>query len=106
MSEVEAGPVLVQVVSIEAGREIGWGSNLAEQLQDRIEDLRNAIAEGTRTVADSLPGLPSTTGWRLGVVSASFGLALTAEAGVVLSKASAGATFDVTVTFERTDEQR
>ena len=104
MDEVAAGPVLVQVVSIEPGREIGWGSNLAEQLEDRMEDVRNAIAEGTRTVADSLPGLPSTTGWRLGAVSASFGLALTAEAGVVLSKVAAGATYDVTVTFERTEE--
>jgi hypothetical protein len=105
MGEVAGGPVLVQVVSIEAGREIGWGSKPAEELKDRMEDLRNAIREGTRTVAESLPGLASTAGWRLDEVSASFGLALTAEAGVVLWKASAGATFDVTVRFERTDEE-
>jgi hypothetical protein len=104
MGEAAAGRVLVQVVSIDAGREIGWGSKLAERLSDRMEDLRDAIAEGTQAVADSLPGLPSTTGWRLGTVSASFGLALTAEAGVILSKASAGATFDVTVSFEPTEE--
>lgn len=105
MDGVEHGPVLVQVVSIEADREIGWGSNLAEQLNTRMTDLRHAIVAGTSTVADSLPELAGPSGWRLTEVSASFGLTLTAEAGVILSKASAGATFDVTVKFERTDEK-
>jgi len=34
-------------------------------------------------------------------VSASFGITLAAEAGVLLSKASTEATFDVTITFQR-----
>ena len=34
-------------------------------------------------------------------MSASFGITLTAEAGVIVSKASAGATFEVSVTFTR-----
>jgi hypothetical protein len=71
-------------------------------LSARIDDLRHAIGEGTRTVAESLPELASPTGWRLNEVTASFGIALTAEAGVILSKASAATTFDVTVTFART----
>jgi hypothetical protein len=52
-------------------------------------------------VADSLPGLPSADGWRLGEVPGSFGISLPAEAGVILTKGSAGVTFEVTVTFER-----
>jgi hypothetical protein len=93
---------LVQVVPVEADREIGWGSNLAAALEDRLADVREAVVSGARAVADSLPGLPAAEGWRLGEVSGSFGICLTAEGGVILTKASAAATFEVTVTFQRT----
>ena len=94
--------VLVQVVDVRAGREIGWGTSLAEELGKRLDDIRVAIAAGAKTVAGSLVGLPSAQGWQLEEVSASFGVTLTAEAGALLSKASAGATFEVQVTFHRT----
>jgi hypothetical protein len=95
--------VLVQVVEVEGRREIGWGANLAEQLAGRLEDVRTAIAAGAKAVAGSLEGLPAAHGWQLGEVSASFGVTLTAEAGVILSKASAGATFEVTVTYQHAE---
>ena len=96
--------VLVQVVPVDEGREIGWGDSTAEQLRNRLEDIRRAIAEGAKAVADSLEGLPGAKGWQLGEVSASFGVTLTAEAGVILSKATAGATFEVTVLYKRDQE--
>jgi Trypsin-co-occurring domain 1 len=96
-----ADTVLVQVVPVESGREIGWGSSTVEAFRDRFEDVREAVVSGTRAVADSLPGLPSAEGWQLNEVSGSFGICLTAEAGVILTKASAAATFEVTVTFQR-----
>ena len=92
--------VLVQVVPVGEGRTIGWGKSTAEQLQNRLEDINLAIKEGAKAVADSLEGLPSAKGWRLGEVSAKFGSTLTAQAGVILSSASAGATFEVTVLFK------
>ena len=92
--------VLVQVVPVDEGREIGWDANVAEQLQNRLEDIRLAIAEGAKAVAGSLEGLPSPKDWQLGEVSAKFGLTLTVQAGVILSNASAGATFEVTVLFK------
>ena len=101
MTEAKSGPVLVQVVEVEQGREIGWGANLAEQLGERSEDIRHAITTGAKVVADSLSELRVDQGWRLGEVSASFGITLTAETGVILSKASAGATFEVVVTYQR-----
>jgi hypothetical protein len=101
----EPGPgteqVLVQVVPVESGREIGWGSSTVEAFRDRLGDVREAVAAGAQAVADSLPGLPAAEGWRLGEVTGSFGICLTAEAGVILTKASAAATFEVTVTFQR-----
>lgn len=92
--------VLVQVVPVDEDREIGWGTSVAEQLQNRLEDIRLAIVEGAKAVAGSLEGLPNAKGWQLGEVSAKFGLTLTAQAGVLLSNISAGATFEVTVLFK------
>jgi hypothetical protein len=96
-----ADTVLVQVVPVKATQEIGWGSSQVEAFRGRLEDVREAVVSGARAVADSLGGLPSAEGWRLGEVSGSFGICLTAEAGVILTKASAAATFEVTVTFQR-----
>jgi hypothetical protein len=89
--------VLVQVVELSQGREIRQLSNVAELLQSRTKDIQQAIVTGSQTVAGSLGSLTGVAGWSLGEVTASFGVTLAAEAGVILSKASAGATFDVTV---------
>jgi Trypsin-co-occurring domain 1 len=91
--------VLVQVVELSQGREIRQLSNVAELLQSRTKDIQQAIVTGSQTVAGSLGSLTGVAGWSLGEVRASFGVTLAAEAGVILSKASAGATFDVTVKY-------
>ncbi|HEY1351413.1 MAG TPA: CU044_2847 family protein [Ktedonobacteraceae bacterium] len=103
-STVSEQQVLVQVVPVNEGQEIGWGSSTSELLQQRLEDIRKAVSEGAKAVADCLEGLPGARGWQLGEVSATFGVTLTAEAGVILSRASAGATFEVTVIFKHTPE--
>lgn len=99
MNNADSDQVLVQVIDVKGGRQIHSRDNLAERLGDRSEDIRRAIGVGARVVADSLPGLPGAQGWGMGEVSASFGVTLTAEAGAILSKVSAGATFEVTVTY-------
>ena len=81
----ETDTVLVQVVPVESGREIGWGSSTVEAFRDRLSDVREAVVSGARAVADSLPGLSVAEGWQLGEVSGSFGICLTAEAGVILT---------------------
>ena len=58
--------VLVQVVSVGGRREIGWGSSTAEELRNRLEDIRSAIAEGAKAVADSLEGLHGCGGLAVG----------------------------------------
>jgi hypothetical protein len=95
--------VWVQVVPLDSQRQITWGSDVAQRLQERIGDVRNAITTGTATVASSLDSLDAPVGWKLDEISASFGIALTAEAGVLLTKASGEATFEVSVTFRRGD---
>lgn len=100
----EPDNVLVQVVSVDGNREISWSSSVSDQLSDRLDDIHRAIVAGAAAIADSIHDLPHPEHWKLGEVSASFGVTLTAEAGVILSKASAGATFEVQVTF-RPDEE-
>ena len=74
---------------------------MAQQLQARAADIERGIAAASETIAASLGSLVSVEGWELDEVSASFGVTLTAEAGVIVSKASAGATFDVSFGFKR-----
>jgi hypothetical protein len=49
-------------------------------------------------VQDSAAKLDERHGWRVSSLEAKFGLTLSAEAGVVVSRASAEASFEVTVT--------
>jgi hypothetical protein len=90
--------VLVQVVD-ETGREIGWGSEDSERLDARFDDIRRGVASAAGAVAASITGLPQAPGWTLTELATSFGLTLTADAGVIVSKDSAGATFEVTLTY-------
>jgi Trypsin-co-occurring domain 1 len=93
--------ILVQVIPVEASGEISWGTSVTDELERRLDDIRNAVAAGAKTVAGSLPHLPSAENWNLAEVEASFAITLTAEAGVILSKASAGATFEIKVLYKR-----
>jgi hypothetical protein len=93
------GEVLIQVVA-EEGREIGWGQNRAERLEARAGDIRAGVETAARMVADSITTLPEPEAWKLCEVTASFGITLTAEAGVLISKVAAGATFEVSLTFK------
>lgn len=97
-----AAEAMVQVVDLVSGREITWGGNVVEKLDERLVDVRTAIVAGVRAVSQSLDRFPAPAEWQLAELSAKFGITLAAEAGVVVSKASAEATFEVTVTFRRT----
>jgi Trypsin-co-occurring domain 1 len=94
------GEVLIQVVP-ESGREIGFGRNRAERLEDRADDVRAGVESAARMVTDSITALPEPDSWSLDEVSAVFGITLTAEAGVLVSKVAAGATVEVTLTYKR-----
>jgi hypothetical protein len=95
--------VLVQVVPTKAGREIGWGASRIGTLADRLGEIRDGIQEATQAIAESLSNAPVVRGWSMTEMSASFGLSLSAEGGVIVTKATAGTTFEVTVTFRHDD---
>jgi hypothetical protein len=97
--ELSGSEVFVQVVPIDGATEIGWGTSVAERLSDRLPDFRAAVNAGALAVVATLNDLPSAAGWELDEVTASFGVTLAAEAGVLLTKATAGGTLDVTLTY-------
>jgi hypothetical protein len=101
MSSIDEQPVLVQVVDVHEGREIAWGANAASKLDDRMDDIRKAIIAGTKAVSNGLSDLTVADQWEIDEVSASFGITLTAEAGVLLTRAGAEATFEMSITFKR-----
>ncbi len=97
-----SGPVYVEVQGVGPSSQIGADdARLDVTLDKRIGDVQRAIHQGTAAIAKSLKELPSEAGWDVDQVSASFGIQFGAEARVWVAKATAGATFEVTVTFRR-----
>jgi hypothetical protein len=70
-------------------------------LRDRADDIEAAVQEASTIVQKSVAKVDDRDGWRMKSVEVKFALVLTAEAGVVLSRASAEASFEVTLTIER-----
>jgi hypothetical protein len=103
VASTENADVAVFVYNIDNGRQIS-GARLPERLADRAADIRRGIHAGVGAVLEGIRGLPRDARWTADEVSASFALTLEAEAGVVLSKASASATLEISVTFRRTEQ--
>jgi hypothetical protein len=82
-------------------RQIGPKSRTTALLKDRHDDIEAAVAEASAVLQASAAKLGDDSPWRIRTMEAKFGLTLTAEAGVILSKVSAEASFEVTITIER-----
>jgi len=95
--------VRVETVELDASgsRQIAARRRATELLQDRRADIESAIAEATSIVETSAASDEQRGPWRIKTIEATFGLTLAAEAGVILSKASTEASFEVTITVER-----
>ncbi|WP_433273411.1 CU044_2847 family protein [Actinosynnema sp. CS-041913] len=99
-------PFVVRVETVEldavGGRQISARHRGTALLADRKDEIRQGIQSAVEVVRDSLADDRDERGWRVSSVEATFGITLSAEAGVILGKASAEATFEVTLTVERT----
>jgi Trypsin-co-occurring domain 1 len=95
--------VLVETVELSSSgtRQIGVRSRTSALLQDRRADIEAAVSEASAIVQDSAAKVEDKGDWRIGSIEARFGLTLAAEAGVILSRASAEASFEITITIER-----
>ncbi|MFH8791637.1 CU044_2847 family protein [Streptomyces sp. NPDC017941] len=98
--------VRVETVALDAtgSRQISSRIRTSSALGDRAEELEEAIVQASSIAQQSLAQVPRKNGWEVSSMEVTFGLTLAAEAGVILSKASAEASFEVTLTVERTAE--
>ncbi|MGC5661673.1 CU044_2847 family protein [Micromonospora sp. WMMD723] len=99
MSEIH-----VQVVPKNGTRGDLSGSKLIENLKDRIGELGDSILEVSAQLQGQLakaekkePG----AAWHLSEAQITFSLDLEAEAGVIISRTSAGASFEVSLSWSR-----
>lgn len=95
--------IRVETVELDSSgrRQIGQRSRTTALLRDRAGDIESAVQEASAIVQGSVAKVQDKDGWQMKSVEVKFGLVLTAEAGVVLSRASAEASFEVTLTIER-----
>ncbi|HEX8867271.1 MAG TPA: CU044_2847 family protein [Lentzea sp.] len=83
------------------GRQISSTNRTASLLEDRRAEIEAGIASAADIVRTSMANAEEKNGWRVSSVEATFGITLSAEAGVIITKASAEASFEVTMTIER-----
>ncbi|MGB0072326.1 MAG: CU044_2847 family protein [Terracidiphilus sp.] len=95
--------VWVETVEFDSAgtRQIGPRVRTTALLRDRRDDIEAAVGEASAIIQESVTKVEDKGGWRVKSLEAKFGLTLAAEAGVILSKASAEASFEVTITIER-----
>ena len=93
----------VETVEIDSSgtRQIKQRTRTTALLRERAGDIDSAIQEASSIVQESVAKAEGKGDWRMRSVEVKFGLVLTAEAGVILSRASAEASFEVTLTIER-----
>ncbi|MFF3541566.1 CU044_2847 family protein [Streptomyces platensis] len=100
----EAAPqVRVETVALDAqgSRQIASRQRTSSTLNARAGELQEAIVQAAAIAQQSLSEVPQRNGWSVSSMEVVFGLTLGAEAGVILSKASAEASFEVTLTVDR-----
>jgi hypothetical protein len=83
-------------------RQISSRRRTTALLQDRRTEIEAAVRAACEVVQDSAAKVDTQQGWRVSTVEAKFGIVLAAEAGVIVSRASAEASLEITVTVERT----
>ncbi|MEO3930780.1 CU044_2847 family protein [Micromonosporaceae bacterium B7E4] len=82
-------------------RQIGPGRRLTTLLQERADEIGTAVRDISRMLRESVDTEPDDTGFRVSSVTSTFGLSLATSGGVVVTRASAEVSFEVTLTIER-----
>lgn len=95
--------VRVETVQLDpsGNRQIGARHRSTALLKDRRADIEAAVREAAVILTELATKAEEAPGWRVGSLEAKFGITLTAEAGVVVSRASAEASFEITISIER-----
>lgn len=109
LSQIEQGGPLSGdrvYVEVEAhpanARQIGPRQKVAVLVQERKDDIEAAIVLVSEMATRKLAAVPDAeTGWRVDNIELSFGLKLSADAGVIVSKVSSEASLEIKITASR-----
>lgn len=82
-------------------RQISGTSRSTTPLSERRDEIEEAILQASSLIQNAAAKAADSGDWRVTTLEATFGLTLTVEAGIIVSKASAEASFEVTITVER-----
>lgn len=95
--------VRVEMVELDASanRQIRGRTRATAELGARREEVKAAIVQASEIAQEAVKSLVEPPGWKISSLELAFGLTLAAEASVIVSKASAEASFEVTLTVER-----
>jgi hypothetical protein len=94
----------IRILTVEPaadGRQIGVRTRLSEALASRAGDIQTAVGQAIEVLRGSASQAEDEAGWRVSSIEATFGIVLTAEAGAIISKTSAEASLEVSITIER-----
>ena len=95
--------VRVETIDLDSSgrRQTGQRGRTTALLRDRAGDLETAVEEASAIIQTSDTKVQDKDAWQMKSVGVKFGLVLIAETGVVLSRASAEESFEVTLTIVR-----
>jgi hypothetical protein len=101
--EGQAAPEIRVVVVSREGGEVSWRNKQPPTFSERAEELGDSLNDVAETLSGRLTELGRHDGqrWDLDEVQLSFSLALEAEAGVILARASSKAGFQASMTWRR-----
>ena len=95
--------ILLEVRPASESGDLGPGFTLPEQFRQRASEIANSVAEVANQFRSSLEkelkptGVP---GWHMDSIELRFDIAVQAEAGVIIARASSGATFSAKLTLK------
>ncbi|MQA87975.1 MAG: hypothetical protein GEV03_25960 [Streptosporangiales bacterium] len=82
---------------------------MPEEFRRRAGEIAESVAEVTDQFRSRLARVlehPAEAGWRVGSIEIGFDIAVQAEAGVVIAKATTGATFSARLTLTASQDSR
>lgn len=107
-SAVPVGPdILLEVRPVAISGDLGPRLVVPEEFRARADEIADSIAEVAdhfRSRLKKVLGRQDDSGLRVGSVEIEFGIAVQAEAGVVIAKATAGATFTARLVLQATED--
>jgi hypothetical protein len=95
--------VRIETVELDesGSRQIRSRHRTTARLHERRDEIEAAVREACDIIQTSAVKSSQQQGWGVSSLEAKFGLVLAAEAGVILSRASAEASLEIKVTIER-----